>query len=85
MLEKTLKRGGVAYYWNPPNRDIAAGFTLGRAALGPNYAEAIERARMLNAHLDAWRQGRGASEADEARPGYGTLAWLLHQYRRHPL
>jgi hypothetical protein len=43
--------GATAYYWNPPNRDIAAGFTLGREALGPDYGAAIERARTLNAHL----------------------------------
>ena len=85
MIEKRLKGGATAYYWNPPNRDIAAGFTLGREALGPNYAEATERARVLNAHFDAWREGRGVERVDEAQPGYGTLGWLFDQYRRHHL
>ena len=85
MIEKRLKGGATAYYWNVPNRDIVAGFTIGREALGPSYAEAIARAHTLNAHLDAWRDGRGAEKIDEAQPGYGTLGWLFEQYRRHPL
>jgi integrase len=83
MIEKRLAGGGTAYYWNPPNRDVAAGFTLDREALGPDYAAAIERARILNAHLDAWREGRGLAKIGEAQPGYGTLGWLFDQYRRH--
>ena len=66
-----------------PNRDIAAGFTLTREALGQHYGPAVERAQSLNAHLDAWRDGRGAVKIAEARPGYATLGWLFDQYRRH--
>jgi hypothetical protein len=83
MLEKPLKSGGTAYYWNPPNRDIAAGFTLPREALGADYGPAVERAQVLNTHLDAWRNGRGAVKIDETQPGYATLGWLFDQYRRH--
>lgn len=85
MIEKPLKMGGTSYYWNVPNRDIAAGFTLGREALGPDYGGAVERARILNAHLDAWRDGRGVAKIGEAQPGYATLGWLFDQYRRHHL
>jgi hypothetical protein len=83
MIEKRLKGGAIAYYWNPPNRDIAAGFSLGREALGAHYGPAIERAQVLNAHLDAWRECRCTVRVDEAQPGYGTLGWLFDQYRRH--
>jgi hypothetical protein len=63
---------GVAYYWSPHNRDLEAGFTLDREALGPDYGIAVERAAMLNAHLDAWRQGRSAERAMGAQARCGT-------------
>jgi integrase len=85
MIEKRLSTGATAYYWNPPNRDIAAGFTLGREALGPDYGAAVERARILNANLDPWREAHGVEKIDEAQPGYATLGWLFNQYRRHHL
>src|SRR5262245_6486019 len=59
MIEKRLRSGAVAYYWNPRVLDVRAGFTLGRGALGQSFSSACERAAMLNAHLDAFRQGRG--------------------------
>jgi hypothetical protein len=82
MLEKKLRDGRISYYWNPPNRDIAAGFSLSREALGSNFSEAIERANMLNAHLDGWRRGKGTERLEVAQPGYGTIAWLFDRYRR---
>jgi integrase len=85
VIEKRLSAVRTGYYWNPPNRDIAAGFTLGREALGPDYGLAVERATILNAHLDAWRQGRNIARIDETQPGYGTLGWLFDQYRRSAL
>jgi integrase len=82
MIVKPQKGGGTGYHWNPQKRDIDKGFTLGREALGPNYAQAVERAEVLNAHLDAWRQGREAKHHPEAQPGFGTMGWLFDQYRR---
>jgi len=82
MLEKPLKGGGIGYFWNPQKRDIDAGFTLHREALGPDYSQAVARANMLNAQLDAWREGRGAEHVPEAQPGYGTMGWLFDRYRR---
>jgi hypothetical protein len=64
VIEKQLRAGRTAYYWNPPNRDIAGGFTLGREKLGPDYGIAVERATILNAHLDASRQGRCAKPVE---------------------
>src|SRR5262245_32569478 len=82
MIEKPLRSGVVHYYWNPPNRDILAGFTLHREALGPLYGDALSRATMLNAQLDAWREGRSTEIVQEAQAGYGTLGWLFDRYRR---
>jgi hypothetical protein len=82
MIVKPQKGGGTSYHWNPQKRDIDKGFTLGREALGPNYAQAVERAEVLNAHLDAWRQGREVKHHPEAQPGFGTMGWLFDQYRR---
>ena len=59
MLEKPLKGGGIGYFCNPQKRDIDAGFTLHREALGRDYSQAVTRANMLNAQLDA-----GAREAE---------------------
>jgi hypothetical protein len=85
MLVKRLSGGAVAYYWSPHKRDKQAGFTLDREALGPDYGIAVERAAILNAHLDAWRQGRNVERIADAQPGYGTLGWLFDQYRRSSL
>jgi len=80
VIEKRLQGGRVAYYWNPPVRDLAAGFPLTREALGTDYAQAIERADLLNTHLHAWRRGRGGIRLEAAEPGYGTVAWLFDRY-----
>jgi hypothetical protein len=82
MLVKQLSGSKVGYYWSPHKRDKAAGFTLDREALGTDYGIAVERAIVLNAHLDAWRQGRSAERTPDAQPGFGTLGWLLDKYRR---
>jgi hypothetical protein len=82
MIEKKLRSGSIAYYWNPTKRDIAGGFPLGRDRLGSDFGAAIARANMLNAHLDAWRQGRSSPRLEVAQPGYGTMAWLFDRYRR---
>src|SRR5215471_14047763 len=82
MLVKRLSESKVAYYWSPHKRDKGAGFTLDREALGADYGIAVERATILNAHLDAWRQGRNVERAPDTQPGYGTLGWLLDKYRR---
>jgi integrase len=84
MIEKRLKDGRTAYYWSPPGRDLTAGFTLHREALGPDYGAAIDRAAQLNEHLDAWREGRGAVKSLEAGRLFGTVAWLFERYRRSP-
>lgn len=80
MIEKALKSGEVAYYWQPPRRDTEAGFKISSVALGKDYAAALARAHELNTALAAWR--RGVLTADEALIGreIGTFAWLFDAY-----
>ena len=70
MLIKQLSGSNVACYWSPHKRDKEAGLTLDREAIGPDYGIAVERAAILNAHLDAWRQGRNVERIADAQPGY---------------
>jgi integrase len=82
MVAKPLKAGGTAYYWRSQARDIGRGFRIPGEALGTDYATACERARLLNQHLDAWRQGRGTTKELDLQPGFGTLGWLVERYKR---
>jgi hypothetical protein len=84
MREKRLKAGGIAYYWEPQRRDVTRGCSVHAEALGPNYATAIERATLLNRHLDAWRSGLDGTKIDVAQRGYGTVAWLFDTYLKSP-
>ncbi len=84
MIEKRLKDGRTAYYWNPHKRDMQASCTIRREALGFDYGAAIERANLLNAHIDAGRQGRTAVKSLDNGTRFGTLAWLFERYRRSP-
>ena len=76
--------GDIAYYWEPQCRDIARGCPVHAEALGPDYAVAVERANLLNKHLDAWRSGLGGAKIDLAQRGYGTVAWLFDLYLKSP-
>jgi hypothetical protein len=82
VIEKALSSGRTAYYWNPPNRDLKAGFALHRESLGADYGAAIARAAELNRHLDDWRSGRSADKSLDLQPGFGTLEWLVERYKR---
>ena len=82
MLAKRLTGGRTAYYWSPHKRDLKAGCTLRREALGLNYANAIAKADLLNKHLDAWRQGRDAPRDLDLRPDFGSLKWVVERYKR---
>ena len=82
MVQKILRGGAIAYYWAPWTDDIKAGFTIGREALGQDYALAIARAAQLNQHLDAWRAGRGETKDLDLLPGLGTLFWLVARYKQ---
>ncbi len=82
MLAKRLTDHRIAYYWSPHKRDYQAGCTMRREALGLDYAGAIERAGLLNRHLDSWRQGRDAPKELDHRSDFGSLRWLVERYKR---
>jgi hypothetical protein len=82
MLAKRLTDYRIAYYWSPHKRDLEAGCAMRREALGPDYASAIERAHLLNKHLDSWRQGRDSPKELDHRPDFGSLRWLVERYKR---
>ena len=82
MKERRLADGGIGYYWYPHPRDIDAGFTTRCEPLGRDYAGALERARMLNRQLDAWRAGRVAVKDLDLSARFGTVAWMFERYRR---
>src|SRR5215471_662963 len=84
MKSRRLADGSTGYYWVPQERDAAAGFTLRGEPLGKSYGDAIERAQMLNAHLDAWRAGKDGARLLDEGPHFGTLGWLFEHYRRSP-
>ena len=82
MSAKRLAAGVVAYYWSPQVRDLKKACPVHPEALGRDYGGAIERAQLLNAHLDAWRSGRGTQRLDQDRPGFGTVGWLFDCYQK---
>lgn len=82
LLAKRLKSGAAAYYWNPPRRDMVAGFMLHPEALGQDLGCAIARADELNRHLDDWRLSRGGEKSLDLQPSAGTLDWLIERYFR---
>jgi hypothetical protein len=82
MIEKRLRSGNVAYYWNPNSRELSNGCPVRREALGTSFRDAIERAEFLNQHLDGWRKGRGATKQLDDQPSFGTLCWLVERYKR---
>ena len=80
MREKRLKDGRVAYFWEPPGLYLRQGFTGHAEPLGTDYATAVERSRLLTAHLDSWRTGRGGAHVEGGTVGFGTVAWLFNRY-----
>jgi integrase len=82
MKARRLADGLIGYYWVPHERDVAAGFTLAGEPLGKSYGDAIERARVLNAHLDSWREGQSDQKRLDDDAQFGSLTWLFERYRR---
>ncbi len=80
MREKMLSSDIVAYFWEPPTIYRRQGFTGHAEALGKDFGSAIERAKFLNAGLDAWRTGRNGLPTAVIQRGHGTVAWLFDTY-----
>ena len=81
MVEKST-RAGIAYYWRPPGRDVAKECPVHAEALGSDYGGAVARARFLNEHLDAWRNGLGEPKSLDLGGTFGTIDWWIETYLR---
>lgn len=82
MREKRLAGGGMAYYWSPAPRDLRRGCPVRPEALGRDLEAACARARLLNDHLTAWRDGHASPRDIDHGPRHGTLDWLVERYFR---
>ena len=82
MVERRLSDSSVAYYWRVRKADRLAGFPIDSEVLGSDYAIAVDRAGMLNAHYDSWRKGQNAVKDLDVSPRFGTVMWLFERYRR---
>ncbi|MGA0595658.1 hypothetical protein [Enterovirga sp. CN4-39] len=84
MLGKPLRKGGVAYYWNPPTWAMKKACPLKREALGTDYAAAKQRCDdVLNPQFDAWRR-RGEIEEQRVSARFGTFDWMVEVYKGSP-
>jgi hypothetical protein len=82
MVERRISDGSVVYYWRVRKKDRVAGFPIDSEVLGTDYATAVDRASMLNAHYDSWRKGQGVVKDLDLSPRVGTVMWLFERYRR---
>lgn len=83
LVCKTKKSGITNYYWQPSKTMAAAGWR--QEALGHEEGTAIDRARAINARVEAWRRGSLLPEAVERHRARGTLDALIDRYRREYL
>lgn len=79
LRSRTVK-GRQVFYWIPAARDIEAGFTTTCEALGADFEAAAKRARLLNQHLDSWRDGRGVPKELRAGAAIGSVNWWHQQF-----
>jgi hypothetical protein len=82
MRAKRLKRGAVAYYWEPPTWGKKALCPIDAEALGTDYGAAKQRCdEILNPQFHAWRR-KDASITPAAQPG--TFNWMVAVYKDTP-
>ncbi len=90
LISKPNRRDGTCrYYWQPSKKLATAGFAT--VPLPPDESLAIDKAKALNAELDAWyvagRPRRVTSQIDAAPDGSrprGTVWHLIELYRNPP-
>lgn len=75
LKRKRLRTGAFSFYWTLHERDRAAGCPLRPEALGQEFHGAAQRARVLNEHLDAWREGQAIPKDRLEQERKGTVAW----------
>ena len=82
MVSKTLSRGRVGYYWQPPTWSRERGCPLPSEALGTDFAKAKARCdAVLNPQFRAWRK---KEPSYTITPVVGTFDWMVAQYKASP-
>jgi hypothetical protein len=82
MVSKTLARGRIGYYWQPPTWARERGCPLRSEALGTDFGAAKARCdELLNPQFEAWRRNRMFSAAHVVT---GTFDWMVEQYKSSP-
>lgn len=80
---KALKRGGWAYFFEPPTWARKQGCTISSEALGEDLAVAQDRVKnVLLPAFDSWRSG-GLTDMSPASPVSGTFDWLVWIFKTH--
>ena len=79
MKTRTYK-GRVSFYWIPAAQFVADGFTITSESLGADFEAAARRARLLNEHLDSWRDGHGVPKELRASAMIGSVDWWHQQF-----
>jgi hypothetical protein len=84
MTEKRLSSGTIAYYWAPPTRAKAAGFTGVAEALGTDYGAAKKRCDdVLNPYYKAWLN-EDINDALPSKLVVGSFDWMASIYKSSP-
>lgn len=85
LIAKPGKGGATRYFWQPSTTLRKLGWRPER--LSDDVGQAIERAKELNAQLEAWRKGEGAAPGAGGGQGKdpivrpGTVADLIRRYK----
>ncbi len=87
LIAKPGRGGTTRYFWQPSTTLRALGWTSERLSDDPG--EAIERAKELNAQLEAWRKGETSAPRSTGEDGQtkdpiirpGSVADLIRRYK----
>ncbi|WFU75402.1 MULTISPECIES: hypothetical protein [unclassified Bradyrhizobium] len=78
-----MKRGGWAYFFEPPTWARKQGCTVASEALGEDLTVAVDRANyVLLPAFDSWRSG-GLSDMSPVSIVPGTFDWLVLIFKTH--
>jgi len=86
VIAKPLANGATGFYFNVPTRYRKEGCSIPNEPLGDDYVEACGndgnggRAAMLNGQFDDWLKTKNG-EPVESIARYGTVDWLLREYK----
>lgn len=80
LVGKTNKAGVTSWYWQPSKTLALAGWKA--ESLGKDADTAFDRARKINAEVEAWKAGGHRPAEIRRRVTSGTVDALIARYRR---